>query len=88
MNMKHFSFKKLFWSYTFCGIPFSLLQAFLALFHVAPSYINQTAMYGLTGFVVPILFIPVFSVLLSGINWLVLNFGAFLHEAFLKMIGR
>jgi hypothetical protein len=88
MEREYFSFKKLFWSYTFCSIPLFLLAGFLALFHVIPVSFNDAPVYGLKGLLISILFIPFFGLVFSAINWLVLNFGYFLYNAFLKALKR
>jgi len=85
---KGYSFKKLFWSYTFCAIPLALLAGLLALFHVSPVYFNETPTYGFKGFIVSILFAPLFSLLISAANWVVLNCGYFLYNAFGKIMKR
>jgi len=84
--MKNFTFKKLFWSYTFCMVPFALLSAFLALFNVVPVVFNGRDTFGVVGFIVPIAFIPFFGLLFSGFNWLALNFGHWLYISFCKML--
>lgn len=84
----YFSFKKMFWSYIFCAIPFALLASILALFGVIPVYFNEVPNYGLKGFVIPIVFIPFIGLLFSVTNWLALNFGAVLYNAFLRFIKR
>ena len=84
MEREYFSFKKLFWSYTFCAIPLALLAGLLALFHLSPVYFNESPVYGFKGFIIPILFIPLFGLLLSAGNWVVLNFGYWVYNLFLK----
>jgi hypothetical protein len=83
-----YSFKRLFWSYTFCAIPFSILAAFLALFNVMPVEFNGTPRYGIQGFIIPILYTPFFGLIFGGFNWLALSFGGMLYDAFLKAIKR
>ena len=85
MDKQYYSFKKLFWSYTFCSIPFLLLAGLLALFKIAPVYFNEAPVYGLKGFIVSIVFIPFTGIILSSCNWLALNFGFMLYNSFQKM---
>jgi hypothetical protein len=85
---KFFPFKKMFWSYTFCAIPFALLASILALFNVMPVYFNESPHYGIKGFIIPIVFIPFVGLLFSITNWLALNFGSILYNAFLKFLNR
>ncbi len=86
--MPPFTFKKIFWSYTFFIIPFSILEGFLALFHVAPIQFNDKPTYGWTAFVVCIVFTPLWAVLFSGLTWVALNAGQWLHQSFLKLIKK
>jgi hypothetical protein len=88
MERNYFSFKKLFWSYTFCAIPLALLSGLLALLHISPVYFNESPTYGVKGFIVPLLFIPFFGLLFGAVNWVVLNFGFFLYNAFQKAIKK
>jgi hypothetical protein len=83
-----YSFKRLFWSYTFCAIPFAILGSFLALFNVVPVEFNGVPRYGIQGFIIPILYIPFFGLVFSCTNWLALSFGGMLYDAFLKAIKR
>ena len=88
MDRESYSFKKLFWSYTFCFIPLALFAGLLALFHLSPVYFNESPVYGFKGFIIPVLFIPLFGLLFSTINWLVLNFGYYLYNIFLKVFKK
>jgi len=85
MDTKYFPLKKMFWSYTFCAIPFALLAGFLALFNVMPVYFNESPHYGFKGFIIPIIFIPFIGFVFSITNWLALNFGTLLFNALLKI---
>lgn len=86
MEIKFYSFKKMFFSYLFCFIPFCLLGGLLSLFNVFPIYFNQTPYYGVTGLILSILLIPFFSVIFCSLNWLVLNAGYFLYSIFVKFV--
>jgi hypothetical protein len=88
MRKGYFSFNRLFWSYTFCFIPVAMLAGLLALFHVIPVYFNESPVYGIKGFVIAVLFIPFFGLLFSSMNWIVLNFGYFLYNMFLKIVRK
>jgi hypothetical protein len=83
---KRYSFKRLFWSYTFCGIPFLILAAFLSLFNVIPVDINNAHYYGITGFLITFLFIPFVGLILGCTNWLALNFGSLLYDFSIKIL--
>ena len=85
---KGYSFKKLFWSYTFIAIPLAFLAGLLALFHMSPVYFNESPTYGLKGFIISILFGPLFSLLISVASWVVLNSGHFLYNVFLKIMEK
>jgi len=87
MEKGYFSFKKLFWSYIFCGIPLALLVGLLALLHISAVYFNELPIYGFKGFVIPILFMPLFALLFAGANWVILNIGYYLYNAFIKAIS-
>lgn len=84
MENKYFAFKKLFWSYTFCVLPISLLAGLLALFDIVPVYFNEAPQHGFKGFIIPIVYIPFIGLILSSLNWVILNFGIMLHNLFLK----
>lgn len=84
MEKRGFSFKKLFWSYTFCAIPFALIAGILALFKVSAVYFNDSPVYGLKGFLLTIILIPFIGLILSVTNWLALSFGDMLHNLFLR----
>jgi hypothetical protein len=88
MEKNWFSFKRLFWSYTFCFIPFALLAGLLALFHVSPVYFNETPRYGIEGFAISLFLIPLFGITFGALNWIFLNFGYFLYENFLKLFKK
>jgi hypothetical protein len=88
MGKNCFSFKKLFWSYIFFGTPLAIVGGLLALFHVTPIYFNETPTYGFKGLIIAILFVPFLGLLLGGANWVALNFGYFLYNAFLKSIKK
>jgi hypothetical protein len=87
MNNRY-SFKRLFWSYTFCAIPFAILGSLLALFNIIPVEFNGSPRYGIQGFIILILYIPFFCLIFSSINWLALSFGGTLYDEFLKMLKR
>ena len=85
---KMFSFKRLFWSYTFCVIPFAVLAGLLALFGVSPIYFNEKPFYGIGGFFIAVLLIPFSGIILSSVNWVFLNFGYFLYSKFSMVFKR
>jgi hypothetical protein len=85
---KTFSFKRLFWSYTFCIIPFALLAGLLALFGVSPIYFNEKPFYGFSGFFIAVLLIPFSGIILSAVNWVFLNFGYFLYQKALGLLKK
>ena len=85
MDNKYFSFKRLFWAYTFCSIPFGLLAGILALFNVSAVYFNNEPVYGFKGLIITIVFIPFIGLVLCCTNWLALNFGSFLYASFLRI---
>jgi len=87
MNNRY-SFKLMFWAYTFCAMPFLILAGILSFFNVTPIVFNGNAQYGLQGFALAIIFIPFTGLILSCTNWLALNFGGFLFNAFLKAINK
>ena len=79
-----YSFKRLFWSYTFCVIPFAILGSILAAFNIVPVEFNGSPRYGIEGFIIPILYIPFFGLIFGFFNWLTLSFGGMLYDEFLK----
>lgn len=85
MKNGYFSFKRLFWSYTFALIPFSLLSGLLSLFNVVPVNFNNIPQYGVKGLVISLLFIPFVGLIFSCLNWVFLNLGVVLQELFLKI---
>lgn len=84
ITMNTFPFKKLFFATLFATIPFSLLEAFLALFKLVPVDFNNKETYGIAGFLVVIAFMPFIVLMLSGANWLFLNVGYSLYTFFCK----
>jgi hypothetical protein len=84
MDRNRYSFKTLFWSYTFFLIPLAFLEGLLALFHIEPVYFNELPVYGFKGFIIPILFIPFLGLIFGAFNWVMLNFGYFLYGIYLK----
>ncbi len=87
MNNRY-SFKLMFWAYTFCAMPFLILAGVLSFFNVTPIVFNGNGKYGLQGFILAIVFIPFTGLVFSCMNWLALNFGSFLFNAFLKAIRK
>jgi len=85
---KRYSFKRLFWSYTFCALPFLLLAGMLALFNLMPIYFNDTPRYGIQGLMIAILFIPFFGLMFGIFNWLALTFGGFFYDLSIKLIKK
>ncbi|MDB5086753.1 MAG: hypothetical protein JWR09_747 [Mucilaginibacter sp.] len=85
MNNRY-SFKLMFWSYTFCAIPFLFFGGILSFFNVIPVEFNGSSRFGIQGFVIAVIFIPFFGLIFSCTNWLALNFGRFLYVTFLKAI--
>ena len=88
MDTKYFSFKKLFWAYTICSIPFALLAGILAMLNIIPIYFNEAPHYGFKGFIITIIFIPFFGVIFGVTNWLALNFGILIYRSFSKRIKK
>lgn len=84
MNTDFFSFKKLFISYLFAMIPFSLLTGVLSLFNILPVDFNGKPTYGFAGLALSILACPFIALIFSCANWLFLNFGILLSKLFLK----
>jgi hypothetical protein len=87
MNNRY-SFKLMFWSYTFCALPFLLLAGILSLLNITPVEFNGSPQYGIPGFAIAVIFIPFTGLILSCTNWLALNFGSFLYTAFLKAMKK
>ncbi|AMR32539.1 hypothetical protein A0256_14460 [Mucilaginibacter sp. PAMC 26640] len=87
MNNRY-SFKQMFWAYTFCAMPFLILAGILSFFNVTPVEFNGTPRYGLQGFFIAVIFIPFTGLILTCTNWLALNFGNFLYSAFLNAIKK
>lgn len=83
-----YSFKKLFWAITFAAIPFTLLAAVLAAIGSHVIFFNEKPVVGLSGFITAILYLPLFSVLLSGFAWLWLNFGVLLFSVYEKLLKK
>ncbi|MEO8885825.1 MAG: hypothetical protein ABI367_07155 [Mucilaginibacter sp.] len=82
MENKPYSFKKLFWIYTFCFMPLCVLGGILALFNISAVTFNDTKRYGFEGFIIAILFIPFFALVWATMNCLALNFGNRLYSKF------
>jgi hypothetical protein len=83
MTDKPFTFKKLFWAYTFAIIPFALLGGILSLFKILPVSFNGKDEYGWFGFIISVAGIPFFSTIMSCCNWIILNWGNLLYNEFL-----
>ena len=75
-----FSFRFFFLGYLFFSIPFFLLIGILSLFHITPVYFNGKPYDGFIGLITCLVFIPIFSLILSSINWTVLSIGNFMHK--------
>jgi len=86
MEQNVFSFKKIFLAYLFFILPFSILESFLAYFNVAPVDFNGIPRYGFIGAIIPILFIPFLSVIISGATWVALTLGTFFYNGFMKIV--
>jgi hypothetical protein len=85
---KPFTFKRMFWAYTFCITPFSLSAGILALFNLGAVNFNGTPRYGIEGFLIAIAFIPFVVLVFSVINWAALNFGNLLYNKFTLLMKR
>ena len=85
--MKEFPFKKIFFATLFYVAPFSLLEAFLALFNVVPVNFNNKDVYGIEGFFIAIIFMPFIAIMLSGFTWFFLNFGFWLYTLFCRLLN-
>lgn len=79
-----FSFKTLFWAYTCCVIPFALLGGILSLFNISAVSFNNAHVYGIKGFIITIVYIPIAGLILAVTNWLALNFGRLIYNSFSK----
>jgi len=86
MDTKYFSFKKMFWAYTICSIPFALLVGILTLLNIVPVYFNETPHYGFKGLIIIIVIVPFIGMLFGVTNWLALNFGVLIYRGFSKRI--
>jgi hypothetical protein len=84
MNNK-LPFKRIFWCYTFCALPFCLLTGILSLLNIVPANFNDKPVYGIEGFIIELLFMPFFALIFSCLTWLALAFGGFLYDAFMRM---
>ncbi len=88
MNLNYFSFKKLFLAYTFGVMPFFVLSGMLSLFNIVPINFNDSPQYGFIGFLLSLISIPLFGLIFSILNWLLLNFGVIIHLGFSKVFKR
>ncbi len=88
MSNVRFSFKSLFWSCTFAVLPFMLLFIFLTFFNLVPVYFNDQPYYGFKGALIAILMIPSFGLIMGSMNWMFLNFGNYLYQKTLKLLGK
>jgi hypothetical protein len=88
MNNNLYSFKNLFLSYTFAGVPIFFLSGVLAVFKVAPVYFNEAPHYGWQAFLISIIEIPLFGLVLSMVNWILLNLGHWLRGVFSRSVKR
>lgn len=88
MSDQNFSFKSLFWAYTFAILPITVLFALLALFNVTPVYFNSQPYYGFKGFILLLLLTPCIGITMTLTNWMFLNFGNYLYQGTLKLLGK
>lgn len=79
MKRNIFSIKRLLIAYSFGFLPFALVLAILSLLKISPVYFNENAYEGIQGFFVAILLVPFFGIIMTGVNWMFLNFGEFLY---------
>lgn len=80
MSINSFSFKTLFWSYTCCAIPFMLIAGLLSFFNFSAVYFNNKPVYGILGFLVTVICIPMTGFIMATTNWLALNFGRLIYN--------
>lgn len=88
MKQNHYHFKPMFWAYTFFVTPFSLFEGTLALLNINPVTFIDKPRYGIVGFIIPLIYIPVLSFLIAALNWVILNIGSYIFtlisNAFVK----
>jgi len=82
--MRKIPFIKLYLYSLFGAIPFSLLMAFLSLFHKFPINFNGKDTYGVEGFIVCLVFTPLWVFLLHCLNWVILSYGRWSYILFCR----
>lgn len=89
LNIKSSSlFKLLSIGYAGIFIPIGIIGAILSLFDIVPSVLNKTEYYGIKGFVVAIVTIPIYLFLMAGVSWLFLIIGLRLYRVAYNMFKR
>ncbi|RZA04100.1 MAG: hypothetical protein EOP47_00040 [Sphingobacteriaceae bacterium] len=85
MDNKPFPFKKIFWAIVFLFTPVTILSSLLAFFDIVPVDFNSTPRNGFEGFIIPILYLPFAVLMMSGLFWVTLNLGNWMHVKFLNL---
>jgi len=59
-------------------LPVQVILAFLSLFGVIPVNVNDHPLYGIWGFILMLLYAPVFGLLISAFFWVFFSFGVWM----------
>ncbi|NIG56488.1 hypothetical protein [Chitinophaga sp. Cy-1792] len=79
MKKINLTFKALFLLYA-CGIaPLILFCGILSVFGTKVIYVNGNPVVGINGFISAIFFIPLFSLIMTALSWMLLRFGYFIY---------
>jgi hypothetical protein len=71
-------FKLFFWRFFFGYLPIGLFVSSLALFNISPIEFNEEPIYGIKGFFLGLLYIPLSVFAISTIVWLIFILGDFI----------
>jgi hypothetical protein len=78
-------FKKMFFTFLFGYLPFTVLHIILNVTGVIPVNFNDEQIYGLKGVAIIILFTPLFVLMITFFVWLYFIFGNFVLRTIKKM---
>ncbi|TSD67870.1 hypothetical protein FFF34_010915 [Inquilinus sp. KBS0705] len=82
MTENNYSFKKLFLVYTLTGIPFTLPISLSFIFNILPFNYEGQTYSGSMGFAFSLCYILIGGLVLSILNWTILNLGDLIYKMF------
>lgn len=81
-------FKIVLWCSGGFYVPLAIVLAFLALFGVIPANLNGQQYFGIKGFLIEILTVPIFTFLIAVSQWVILTLGLKILKWITKLFDR